>query len=420
MVTTGGGSEERAFGSVRFGAKIGENAYYRIHGKYFNRGGLVDETGRGANDGQQSVRGGGRVDWQATGPRCADADRRHLSHHFAGNLVGDFAGRAACAARQHTPASSTAAVCWGDGRALFRRIPIWRCKCITTVSARNTFYLADHISTFDSDFQHHVALGQQHNLVWGLGYRLIAHQSEINSNNPVQFNPAAKTFQLFSGFAQDEITLVKDRLRLVLGAKLEHNAFSGFEAQPSARLSWTPSARQTVWAAVSRAVRTPSRTQQDLRANFQAFPAPDGTLNLVTAFGGPQAQSEVLRAYELGYRAQPVRRLSLDVAAFYNVYKRLTSFEPGLPFFRNQPAADAILSSRSTTPNLLRGETYGAEASVNFDINSRWKLQGSYSFLRMQLHLDPASRDPTPEEAEGDNPRHQFQLHSYFKLGAQL
>jgi iron complex outermembrane receptor protein len=258
-------------------------------------------------------------------------------------------------------------------------------------------------------------LGRRQDIVWGFGYRVVSHNAESNSSSPIQFNPEAKTAQLFSGFAQDEITLVKKRLRLILGVKLEHNYLSGFEAQPSIRLSWTPSRRQTAWAAVSRAVRTPARSQQDIRVNVQALRGPGGMPIIVAVLGGSSPNSEVLHAYELGYRAQPLSKLSLDVATFYNVYDRLTSLEPGLPFFETDPLP-AHLVVPAYYSNLLRGETYGLEAAVNLDITRRWKLRGSYSFLRLQLHRDATSRDTTSVAAEGNTPQHQFQLHSYVNL----
>src|SRR6185503_12852022 len=116
-----------------------------------------------------------------------------------------------------------------------------------------------------------VAIGERQDTVWGFGYRLVSHHTDDSSSSPIHLHPLAKTVQLFSGFGHDEITLVKDRLRLIVGIKLEHNYLSGLEAQPSVRLAWTPSRQQTVWAAASRAVRTPARVEQDLRANIQAF-----------------------------------------------------------------------------------------------------------------------------------------------------
>jgi iron complex outermembrane receptor protein len=173
-----------------------------------------------------------------------------------------------------------------------------------------------------------------------------------------------------------------------------------------------------VWAAASRAVRTPARVEQDIDVNVQAFPGPGGIPLIVKAFGNPSPKSEVLRAYEVGYRAQPHRKLSLDVATFYNFYDRLTTHELGAPFFEADPLPHVVIPSYFG--NLLRGETYGLEAAVNLDLSHRWKLRGSYSFLRVQLHRDPTSSDPVSENAEGDNPRHQFQLHSYLNLWRNL
>lgn len=414
VVTAGIGSEERGFGSIRYGANLGDNASYRVYGKYFNRSQMVDATGRGANDAQQLERGGGRVEWQPT-----EGDDLTLEGDFYRTNLHENP-TAVSLANPFSPLTNRPGE-FGGGHIMGR----WtRASSKTSNMALQVYYdtfnrklfeFAAHINTFDLDFQHHAALGERQDLVWGFGYRRIASEADTNSSSPIQFNPQAKTVQVFSGFVQNEITLVKERLRLILGVKLEHNYLSGLEAQPSIRLSWTPSRRQTVWAAGSRAVRTPARSQQDIRVNYQAFPGPGGVPVIVGAFGSSEPKSEVLKAYELGYRAQPHRKLSLDVAGFYNVYHRLTSFEPGLPFFETDPQP-AHLVVPFYYGNLLRGETYGLEAAVNLDITRRWKLRGSYSFLREHLHTDSNSMDTVSEAAEGDNPRHQFQLHSYVNI----
>ncbi|MCM3874079.1 MAG: TonB-dependent receptor [Pyrinomonadaceae bacterium] len=413
VVTASAGSEEQGFGSFRYGANLGDKASYRVFGKYLNRRELVDATGLRANDGMQFGRGGGRVEWQPTerDNLTLDGDiyRTNLRENptavspadpFApfGNKSGELTGGHILGRweRAYSKRSDIALQVYYDR------------------FSRKLFELADDINTFDLDFQHHTALGSRQDIVWGFGYRLVSHQTEDNSSRPIRFTPSAKKVQLFSGFAQDEVNLVKDRLRLILGVKLEHNYLTGFEAQPSVRLSWTPSASQTAWAAVSRAVRTPARSQQDIRVNYQAFPGPGGIPVLVSVFGSPGPKSETLQAYELGYRAQPHRRLSLDVATFYNAYDRLTSFEPGLPFFETDPQPALVVPTYYG--NLLYGETYGLEAAVNLEVTRRWKLRGSYSFLRLQLHRDAASTDTISEGAEGYDPRHQFQLHSYLNL----
>jgi iron complex outermembrane receptor protein len=414
VVTAGVGTEDRAFGSFRYGANLGDNASYRVYGKYFNRNELVDASGRGANDSQQLGRGGARLEWQLTkrddltleGDLYRTNLRENPTAISPANPFAPFANQNGELTGGHIMGRWARASSKNSDMAL---------QVYYDRFSRQLFELSDHINTFDLDFQNHNKLGSRQDVVWGFGYRRISHTADSNSSSPIQFNPEAKTGQLFSGFAQDEITVVKERLRLILGVKLEHNYLSGVEAQPSVRLSWTPTRTQTVWGAVSRAVRTPARSQQDIRVNFQAVPGPFGMPVIVAVFGNENQNSEVLHAYELGYRAQPHRKLSLDVATFYNVYDHLTSFEPGLPFFEADPLP-AHLVSPIYYGNLLRGETYGLEAAVNLDITHRWKLHGSYSFLRMQLHTDGTSLDATSEATEGDNPQHQFQLHSYLNL----
>jgi iron complex outermembrane receptor protein len=287
LVTAGGGSEERGFGSFRYGARMGEHADYRVYGKYFKRIGLVDALGRSANDGQQALRAGGRVDWTLT-----DRDELTLQGDIYGtrlretptvvspdNPFAPFANR---------PGEFTGGHVLGRWTRAFSKRSDLALQVYYDRFDRDLFDLADHINTFDVDLQHHVALGQQHDVVWGLGYRLVSHEAHGDSATPIHFNPARKTAHLFSGFAQDEITLVKDRLRLMVGAKLEHNQFSGFEAQPSIRVSWTPSSKQAVWAAVSRAVRTPVRSEQDIKASIQTVPGPGGLPIIVTVFREPK------------------------------------------------------------------------------------------------------------------------------------
>ncbi len=416
LFTAGAGTQEQGFGTVRYGSKIGEGSYYRVYGKYFKRHGMIDVSGANANDGQQAVRGGGRLDWQMS-DRDALTLEGDLYHTNLRETALGISAAAPFAPPVNTKGDFSGVSLLGRWKRNFSDRSDMTLQVYYDRFDRHISALSDHISTVDLDFQHNLAVGARQSFVWGLGYRLISHAAKTNGSSPIQFNPAQKTFPLFSGFAQDEITLVKDRLRLMIGAKLEHNSFSGFEAQPSVRLSWTPTPRQTVWASVSRAVRTPARTEQDIRVNYQAIPGP--IASVVAVVGSPSAKSEALVAYELGYRAQPFHKLSLDVATFSNTYHHLTSFEPGLPFLETNPLPVHLLVPVRYA-NLFYGETYGAEASVNYDATRRWKIQGSYSFLRVQLHPGAGSADVRSESAEGDNPRHQFQVHSYFKLSPRL
>jgi iron complex outermembrane receptor protein len=73
----------------------------------------------------------------------------------------------------------------------------------------------------------------------------------------VNFLPAKQTDSIYSGFVQYELPIVRNKLTLTAGTKLEHNNFSGFDYQPSVRLLWMVTPHQSFWAAVTRAVRTP-------------------------------------------------------------------------------------------------------------------------------------------------------------------
>src|SRR5690606_16166323 len=113
-------------------------------------------------------------------------------------------------------------------------------------------------------------------------------------------------------------------MRLTLGSKLEYNDYTDLEVQPNGRLAWTVNDRHTLWGAVSRAVRTPSRIDRDFRLSV----APGIALIDRGTF-----DSEEVLAYELGWRAQPHEQLSLSLATFYNVYDHLRTSEPGPPPF---------------------------------------------------------------------------------------
>jgi iron complex outermembrane receptor protein len=267
--------------------------------------------------------------------------------------------------------------------------------------------------TFDVDAQHRFPMGQRQEIVWGFGYRFT--QDTVGNTFNVSWDPDRRATHLVSAFVQDDITLVPDRLRLTLGSKFEHNDFTGFEIQPNARLAWTPTERQTVWAAISRAVRTPTRLDDDIRLNAQVIPGTPPTI--LAVFGSRDFASEELLAYELGYRLQPHPRLSLDVAAFYNVYDNLLSLESLGPPQLSPP----VVVIPFLEANNLEGETYGVEVGANYQIADWWRWQAGYTYLHMHLRTKPGSADTTSiARGEGGSPQHQFFWRSWLDLPANL
>jgi iron complex outermembrane receptor protein len=407
LLTVVGGSEDRG-GSIRYGGTIGDNAQYRTYAKYLNGSGLVDASGKDTHDGQNLVNGGFRVDWQ---PSKRDSVTLH------GDMYNSSVQEAWTGVSLLTPfALPINAPAKYNGENLVAR---WDHAFSASSDMSLQFYY-DHfhsvgggrVDTVDFDFQHHFELGSRQDIVWGLGYRLL--NDEFNNSDPnanTVFSPESRSSQIFSGFFQDQITLVKDRLRLTVGAKLEHDDYAHFNIQPNVRLLWTPTQRQTVWAAVSRAVRTPSRGEEDVSYNVAAFPGPSGLPIVLTVIGSSQFRSEDLRAYEFGYRRELGSRLSVDIASFYNVYHRLQTDVLGSPFFSADPVPRIVLPI--FLGNQSHGSTYGAETSVSFAATPFWKLTGSYSFLRMSLKNE---NENVIGANVGDQPQHQFQLRSYVNL----
>jgi iron complex outermembrane receptor protein len=233
-----------------------------------------------------------------------------------------------------------------------------------------------------------------------------------NDNFVASFEPSERNNQLFSAFLQDEIALVRDKLKLTLGSKLEHNDYTGFEVQPSGRIAWLPTDRQTVWAAASRAVHTPSRAANDIRLNLEQQPGAPSTAVVLT--GNSSFDSEELWAYELGYRLRPVDRVSLDVTGFVHDYDRLRQFEFGTPFLETEPAPHVV--APLSYENDMHGQTYGVEFAATYQATDGWRLQAAYSYLESKLHLRPNTTDPFAEDYGHGYPSHQVWLRSSLDL----
>jgi len=276
--------------------------------------------------------------------------------------------------------------------------------------------------TIDVEYRLRFPPLDRHTVAAGAGYRWI--RSDIEPTAGVVVREPVRRDQLFSAFIQDDIRLVEDQLYLTLGTKLEHNDYTGFEVQPSIRLRWSPTDAQTLWAAASRAVRTPSRSESDLSFNQlfvqQVDVPPLGSLPLlVNVLGNPAMVSEELLAYEAGYRWQISPHLSLDTALFLNDYDHLHSLEwVGSPELILFPMPVVMLQTISG--NKVSGRTHGLEVAADYQPTDGWRIQGAYSYLRMNLKADADSADTTNAPTEKQSPVHQWSLRSSMDLRDDL
>ncbi len=414
LVNVGAGSEEKAFGSFRYGGKLGNNVSYRVFAKFFKRDSFAETSGGDADDKWEDLTGGFRVDWNA------DSN----SVMFSGGIYNADTGETQTISSLQPPFGKTVEIdrdltgghLLGKWTHLFSDTSDMSLQVYYDRTIRDSEVVGEIRDTFDIDFQRRFELGMRHDIIWGLGYRFTA--DNIDDRFTLSFDPESRRDHLVSAFAQDEIMLIKDQLNLTLGAKLEHNDYTGLEFQPNARIIWTPSDKHTLWSAVSRAVRTPSRIEDDGRINSQVFPNPfvlDGPPILGALSGDHDAESETILAYELGYRIRPTDRIFLDFSGFYNIYNNLRTLEQGGLINENSPRPSHLLIPLNVN-NKMDGETYGIEMSAEIQVSDWLKLKGTYTYLEMQLHLDGDSIDTLSEGKEGDIPENQFSLWSFIDL----
>ncbi|MGI2038150.1 TonB-dependent receptor plug domain-containing protein [Shewanella frigidimarina] len=238
--------------------------------------------------------------------------------------------------------------------------------------------------TFDVDFQHQLIIGQNHNVVWGLGYRYI--QDELGSSPILESSEASSTnTDLWSAFISDEIMLVKDELWLTLASRFEQNDYTGFEVQPNIRLMWQLDTRNSVWTSIARAVRTPSRLENNISANALNIPPSDvAPLVKVWVSGNDNFESEEMVSYEIGYRFIPASQWSFDTTVFYNDYGKLRSVSESDSTIDFSTFPNYI-SQYVLFGNSLDGYNYGVELSSLWVATHSLQLRANYSFIQSEF-----------------------------------
>jgi iron complex outermembrane receptor protein len=421
---TTGGTIEAAAGSpvaeqalAQYGGGIGASGHYRIFGdSTLDRSNSGDLLGHSANDAGHIYHFGFRTDW-ALSERDSllvegDLSSSDVSHTYNAfySYLPPYSGQFADISTSH------------DGSLLGR----WTRTLSPSSDMALQFYydhsenslygIHENVATADIDFQHHLAVGARNDIVWGVDARV--QPGTILGGYYASFYHPTHTNWLTGAFLQDEIKLTNS-ISLTAGTKFEHNDYTGGNIQPSIRALWALNKRHSVWAAVSRALREPSREDVDIRFIPYATMLPNGLAGLVVLSGSPNIEAEALIAYEAGYRFEPNKRLSLDFTSFYNHYTNL---------IESQADGEPFLAFNSTTPyidipavftNNLRGRTYGAEVSGVINVSKRLKLSPGYSLLRSKL-VPVAVADIDPYILQGDAPQHQFQFRSSLTLLTNL
>lgn len=380
-VSGAGGSLLQNFGGIRLGGRsqIDSNLYFRIYTQRFDQKSTTLENGKDAKDGWNMTQGGFRMDYYPS-----NTNTLTLQGDFYEGVENDSVkhantdGQNLLARFTHSFSDQSNLVI----RAYFDRT--WR---KTPESAQPFFY---ELNTYDFDIQHRFSLGSKQSILWGGAYRLQKDKTASTFNPPrtaPSFNPVNRDMPLYSGFIQDEIALVPDKIKLTVGSKFLNNVFSDFEVQPSARMAWTLDKKQTVWSAVSRAIRIPTRFDADITKTPTKF------------------NSEKITAYEIGYRVRPVDQLSLSFATFYNKYHDLRSLDSA-----SDPLQPIVLA------NSQQAESWGFEFSGNFQATNWWRLRGGYTYFDKNISPINAKVLPISGAFEGVDPKNIFMFQSIMNL----
>ncbi len=413
--SVGAGNLER-IASISHGGEIGDSGHYRVFAKSTQRLPFDRPAGGAAHDGMDLRTAGFRADWALAGGDTVMAQAGYYdgsADHLDRNVT--------LGPPYTTPLEFTTGLSGHNLQLRWTRAlsatSEWTAQIYWDHYRRRDVQVGESRDTYDLDFQHRFQAGRRNEITWGVNARLTA--DETDDKFLASFLPRKRTDRLISAFIQDEISLVPEKLRLTVGSKFEHNDYSGTEFQPSARLLWRIDPRQSAWAAVSRAVRTPSRADSDIRINTAAFACGPFCTGLVSIFGSPNFDSEKLLAYEAGYRAQVTKALFFDASVYLNEYSELRSAEPFTAYLEAVPAP-LHLTTGSLYFNRASARNRGLELSANWQPTEKWTVKGSYSRLSMTVRRDADSADTQVENKPLFAPREQWQAHAFYQASAKL
>ncbi len=411
LVEAGVGTMDKSMLYARYGGAL-DNGHWRAWGKYFDRDSTETDTGIDGEDDWNVARGGFRSD-------LAFGDNDQLlveGDVYQGAVHNRLVLPSPNPPFQVTPRNHSDIDGWSVLSRWTRRSSEnseFQLSASADGTARDTSIFVEDRTTESIDLQHRFVPLASHEIVWGMSYR--STQADTQGSYVITLGENHRSDELFGAFVQDDIELVADRCKLILGSKFEKNDYTAWEFQPNARLVYTPDSTQTVWVSVSRAVRTPSQVEDDVTLVQAVIPgAPN---QVVTLFGNEDLDAERLTAYELGYRIQPLEQLALDLATFYHDYSDLIVFEPGTPFLSG--GGDLIIPL--TADNLTQGHAYGAELAAEWALRSDTRVTASYSFIDLIVDDTPNTQsdqgDQVPENQIRMRVEHDLNEHTDLDLG---
>jgi iron complex outermembrane receptor protein len=413
LVASGAGNVDEGTGAFRYGAGNGRNADFRVYGIAFGRGAEFHPD-HSPFDEWQMGQGGFRADWNKS-----ERDTFTLQ----GDMYKGYDGERVTVSFYSPPSMVT----MNDAHNVSGEnlLGLWRrqinsqsdlqLKSYYDRTSRLSPQLNETRNTLDVDFMYHLIFHSRQDILMGAGARW-SPDNITQKYATLNFVPQQETDSIYSWFLQDQIALMPGRLSVTFGSKFEHNNYSGFEVQPNAGLLWTPTEHQTIWAAETRAVRTPSRLDQDLQLTDFLSSTPPLFLKVV---GSKTFKSEQLLGTGAGYRTLLRGSVYLDADFFYNDYNDLYGYGPSSTLVETSPAPTHILLQLPLA-NATKGDTSGMEIGPDWKPFRWWELKGSYSFLHLYVHnkagVAGLYNALITASDNGSSPHHQIEMQSHFNL----
>jgi iron complex outermembrane recepter protein len=369
----------------QYGSEVGDSAAVRAYARAVKRGAMQLADGSSAHDDWYKTQAGFHADWS----REKDSFLLEADTYRA-------------LENQDTPGAGDLLVSGVDmlGRWLheFEHSQL-QAQAYVDESERGSPFggLSALLRTYDLSVQQNLELGAASQLVWGAGER-VNQYAITNDPTGLSFVPPRRALTLGNLFAQETFAATAD-LKLIAGAKLEDDPFAGWQFQPDVRVAWTPKDEELLWAAASRAIRSPTPFETDVVERIGS---------LLALQGDRAFKPERVTAYELGYRGTPASTLSLSISGFYNVYDDLRTIESLSP-----PGFLPL-----TWGNLMRGETYGVEGWADWQVSDWWRLSPGFRTLTEHLHLEPGASGILGTAQAGDDPASELKLTSSMSLPA--
>jgi iron complex outermembrane receptor protein len=411
LISAEAGSQDRAQGLAQYGGSAGADGSFRVFGRYTINEDSPSIPLSPATDDAHNSQMGFRSDWILSSRDTLTAQ---------GDLLGESESQTDITLFLNQPLAYhtvNAQVRVAAGNLLGRWNHVFANGSETTLqiyydSFRRFEMGLENQNTGDADFQYHLKLGDRNDIVTGTGYRLT--DERFRDGYEAVIGTGHHQEGLFSTFVQDELRLTK-LVSLTMGVKLEHNAYTGFEFEPTVQFAWSPTSHQTVWASVSRALQQPSWFYAQGVVDEALVQVPGAGTAVFQLDGDPEGKAPAVVSYELGYRTELSKRLTLDTTVFLSDYYRLQTIEPQAALVATSPAPPHLVLP-SVFGNLAGGSTYGTEISAHWDVSKWWRISPGFSFLQTNLSLNHGVTDATIAFTSADSPKRQAQLRSSVKL----